>query len=82
MKRKSFTVLTYRKFRAPERLAEHATMREDGLSCSETMLETDTKAFLMFFNQIKESTQQASKKHKETKELRGEKNAELRSIDD
>lgn len=39
-----------------ERLAEHATMREDGLLCSETMLETDTKAFLAFFNQIKEST--------------------------
>ena len=33
-----------------ESLAEHATMRQDGLHCSETMLETDTKAFLMFFN--------------------------------
>lgn len=39
-----------------ERLAEHATMREDGLTCSENMLETDTKAFLKFFNEIKEKT--------------------------
>jgi hypothetical protein len=26
-----------------ERLAEYATMREDGLTCSESMLEEDTK---------------------------------------
>jgi hypothetical protein len=39
-----------------ERLTEHATMREDGLTCSETMLETDTKAFLKFFNEIKSNT--------------------------
>jgi hypothetical protein len=39
-----------------ERLTEHATMREDGLTCSETMLETDTKSFLKFFNEIKEKT--------------------------
>ena len=43
-----------------ERLAEHATMREDGLTCSENMLETDTKAFLKFFNTIKQETQEAS----------------------
>lgn len=29
-----------------ERLNEHASLREDGLICSENMLETDTKAFL------------------------------------
>ena len=28
-------------------------MKEDGLTCSETMLEEDTKQFLTFFNQIK-----------------------------
>jgi hypothetical protein len=39
-----------------ERLTEHATMREDGLTCSENMLETDTKAFLKFFNEIKKKT--------------------------
>jgi len=44
-----------------ERLTEHATMREDGLTCSENMLETDTKAFLKFFNEIKKKTQDASK---------------------
>lgn len=43
------------------RLAEHATMREDGLTCSTNMLETDTKAFLKFFNEIKDNTQKASK---------------------
>ena len=42
-----------------ERLTEHATMREDGLTCSETMLETDTKSFLKFFNEIKVKTQEA-----------------------
>lgn len=36
-----------------ERLAEHATMREDGLTCSENMLETDTHLFINFFNRIK-----------------------------
>jgi hypothetical protein len=35
-------------------------MREDGLTCSENMLETDTKAFLKFFNTIKQETQEAS----------------------
>ena len=65
-----------------ERLAEHATMREDGLTCSETMLETDTKAFLMFFNQIKEKTQQASKKLDETRKTKNDKAAALRNIND
>lgn len=36
-----------------ERLAEMATMREDGLTCSENMLETDTHLFINFFNRIK-----------------------------
>lgn len=39
-----------------DRLADHATMREDGLTCSENMLETDTKAFLEFFTKIKNET--------------------------
>jgi hypothetical protein len=46
------------------------------------MLETDTKAFLMFFNQIKESTQQASKKLDETRKSRADKHNELRHIDE
>ena len=37
-----------------ERLAEHATMQEDGLTCSENMLETDTHLFINFFNRIKQ----------------------------
>lgn len=63
-----------------ERLAEHATMREDGLTCSENMLETDTKAFLKFFNEIKEETQKASNKLDETRRNKNEKTGELRGI--
>jgi len=36
-------------------------MHEDGLTCSENMLETDTKAFLVFFNELKDKTQEAQK---------------------
>ena len=43
-----------------ERLAEENNMKEDGLRCSETMLEEDTKQFLSFFNQIKAETQKAT----------------------
>ncbi len=39
-----------------ESLNEHASLREDGLTCSENMLESDTKSFLKFFNEIKEKT--------------------------
>ena len=65
-----------------ERLAEHATMREDGLTCSENMLETDTKAFLKFFNEIKENTQAASTKLDETRRTKNERTQELRQIQD
>lgn len=64
------------------RLSEHALMREDGLACSESMLETDTKAFLKFFNEIKEKTQDASKQLDQTRRTRNEKTAELRNIND
>ena len=57
-------------------------MREDGLNRSETMRQSDTKAFLMFFNQIKESTQQANKKLDETRKTRNDKHTELRHIDE
>ena len=61
-----------------ERLAEHATMREDGLTCSENMLESDTKAFLKFFNDIKEKTQDASKLLDKTRRQKNDKTNELR----
>jgi len=64
------------------RLAEHATMRQDGLECSENMLETDTKAFLKFFNEIKDNTQKASKQLDETRRTKNDKTAELRNIND
>ena len=56
-----------------ERLTEHATMREDGLTCSENMLETDTKAFLKFFNEIKKKTQDASKDLDSVRKQKNEK---------
>ena len=65
-----------------ERLAEHATMRDDGLTCSENMLETDTKAFLVFFNELKEKTQDASKLLDVKKRSKNEKNGELRKLMD
>jgi len=34
-------------------------MREDGLTCSESMLEEDTKQFLEFFKDIKTKAQEA-----------------------
>ena len=43
-----------------DRLAEHANMRQDGLMCSEKMLETDTKAFLEFYQKIKQHTLEAT----------------------
>ena len=65
-----------------ERLTEHATMREDGLTCSENMLETDTKAFLKFFNDIKNKTQEASKKLDEKRKQKNKRTNELREIID
>lgn len=50
-----------------ERLADRAEMRADGITCSENMLVSDTKAFLKFFNDIKEKTQKASKELDDTR---------------
>ena len=65
-----------------ERLAEHATMREDGLTCSENMLETDTHLFINFFNRIKQQTQDASKTLDDTRRTKNEKNNELKNINE
>lgn len=63
-----------------ERLTEHAALREDGLTCSENMLETDTKAFLTFFNNIKTETQNASNELEDKRRKKNEKTNELRQI--
>jgi len=63
-----------------ERLNEHATLREDGLVCSENMLETDTKSFLKFFNEIKDKTQKASKTLDDTRRVKNVKTNELRTV--
>lgn len=46
------------------------------------MLATDTKAFLKFFNEIKDNTQKASKQLDETRRTKNDKTAELRNIND
>lgn len=63
-----------------ERLAEMATMREDGLTCSENMLETDTHLFINFFNRIKQQTQHASKVLDDTRRTKNEKVNEFKKI--
>ena len=55
-------------------------MHEDGLTCSENMLETDTKAFLVFFRELKDKTTEAQKELDQKRRLKNEKNNELRSI--
>jgi len=55
------------------RLNMHANLREDGLICSENMLESDTKSFLKFFNEIKEKTQKASKTLDDTRRHKNDK---------
>lgn len=46
-------------------------MREDGLNCSEKMLEQDTRSFCEFFTNIKEKTSAAQR---ELEELKKKKN--------
>ena len=50
------------------------------MTCSENMLETDTKAFLVFFNELKEKTQDAQKTLDQTRRKKNEKTNELRLI--
>lgn len=65
-----------------KRLEEHAKLREDGLHCSELMLESDTKSFLKFFNEIKENTQDAQKRLDSKKREKNDKTNKLREISD
>lgn len=57
-------------------------MRDDGLTCSNNMLESDTKSFLKFFNDIKEKTQKATKELDDTRRQKNERNNELRRINE
>ena len=57
-------------------------MREDGLNCSENMLETDTKSFLKFFNDIKNRTQEASKELDKARRDKNERTNKLREINE
>ena len=55
-------------------------MREDGLNCSERMLEADTKNFIAFFNEIKEETTKAAKEVDDLKKQKNAKTAKFREI--
>lgn len=70
------------KQREIQRLEDHAFMREDGLNCSEKMLAQDTNAFIAFFNDIKEKTQQANKEYEQLKIKKSQKTQDLRAIND
>ena len=65
-----------------ENCARYMSMQEDGLTCSETMLEEDTKQFLNFFNQIKTDTQKSSDALDVVKKEKQEKQQELKTIQD
>lgn len=55
-------------------------MREDGLKASEEMLAADTKAFIKFFNKIKDDTQEATSKYDQAKREKAGLAGKLRSI--
>lgn len=56
-----------------EHLESCQKQQEDGLKCSQTMLEQDTKHFLNFFNKIKTDTQTATDDLDNVKKLKSEK---------
>jgi hypothetical protein len=57
-------------------------MKEDGLTCSETMLEEDTKQFLSFFNQIKADAGKATTELEMVRKERADKNGEMKKIEE
>ena len=63
-----------------ERLNEHASLREDGLICSENMLESDTKSFLKFFSEIKDKTNKASKELEDKRRKKQDQSNKLREV--
>jgi hypothetical protein len=57
-------------------------LQEDGLRCSEAMLEEDTKQFLAFFNQIKSETQIATEALDIVRKEKAERLTTLKGIED
>lgn len=57
-------------------------MREDGLTCSESMLEEDTKQFLEFFKDIKTKAQEAQQELEKARRIKNEKTNELRKLNE
>lgn len=57
-------------------------MREDGLTCSEKMLSSDTTSFVAFFNDIKEQTQKASRELEKLKKDKNIMQTDFRKIND
>lgn len=57
-------------------------MQQDGLRCSQTMLEEDTKQFLNFFNQIKTETQKATEQLDLVRKEKAERQQTLKGIEE
>ena len=65
-----------------EDLMTENEMKQIGLICSEQMLQEDTRSFLDFFAEIKETTAKASQDLERLKKERNEATHELRLIED
>lgn len=65
-----------------ERLIEENNMQEDGIRCSEHMLEEDTRQFLNFFNQIKTETQKATEQLDMVRKEKAERQQTLKGIEE
>jgi hypothetical protein len=70
------------KQREIEKLEEYAFMRDDGLNCSEKMLDQDTRAFIEFFKENKERSTKAMKDAELKTKLKQERTQELKNIYD
>lgn len=65
-----------------EELMTENEMKQIGLICSEQMLQEDTRSFLDYFAQIKETTAKASQELEKLKKERNDKTMHLRVIND
>lgn len=64
------------------KLEEYATMRQDGLQCSEKMLAEDIKNFIDFFKENSEKANEASKKCDKVAKQKADKVTELKEKKD
>jgi predicted translin family RNA/ssDNA-binding protein len=70
------------KQREIEKLEEYAFMRDDGLNCSEKMLDQDTRAFIEFFKENKERSTKAIKDAETETKKKQDRTTNLKKIYD